>query len=161
MTAEQRLQELGWELPAPPQPLGEYCAAKEANGLLFLSGMLPVRDGKVMFMGAAEPLLAHTAARLAACNALALLRRHLGSLDRVRQIVRLAVHIQSAPGFQEHAFVADGASRLFNQVLTERGVHARLVFGAVSLPRNAMVELDLIVEPFRIELPNPVKEQVK
>jgi enamine deaminase RidA (YjgF/YER057c/UK114 family) len=153
MTPERRLELLGWKLPAPPRPLGEYTAVKEVNGLLFLSGMLPLRAGEVMFAGAADPLLAQSAARIAALNALALLRRHLGSLDRVRQVVRLAVHIQSAPGCYEHAFVADGASHVFNQVFAERGVHARLVFGAVSLPKNAMVELDLIVEAFPDEIP--------
>ena len=156
MTPEQRLEQLGWELPIAPTPLGEYTGVKEAHGLLYLSGMLPLRDGKLMFMGAAEPLLGQTAARLSAFNALAVLRRHLGSLDRVRQVVRLALHIQTAPGFHEHAFVADGASHLFNQVLAERGVHARLVFGAVSLPKNAMVELDVIVEAFpNLSLTNP------
>jgi enamine deaminase RidA (YjgF/YER057c/UK114 family) len=155
MTPDQRLEQLDWDLPVAPQPLGQYRALQASGNLLFLSGMLPLRDGKVMFMGAAEPLLAQTAARLAALNALALLRGYLGTLDRVRQIVRLAVHIQSAPGFDAHAYVADGASGLFNQLFGERGVHARLVFGAVSLPKNAMVELDLIVETFPQAITGP------
>src|SRR6195256_3289493 len=91
--AEQRLNELGIQLPAPPQPFGTYAEAVQAGNLLFLTGMLPTEGGRAIFTGRVggevDVEVGRKAARLAALNALAVARQHLGSLDRVTRIVRL------------------------------------------------------------------------
>ncbi|HEY1374402.1 MAG TPA: RidA family protein [Candidatus Binatia bacterium] len=146
MTPETRLRELHLILPEPPRPLGAYVPAVAAGGLLFVSGMLPVRDGRPVWGGrlGAELTVAQgrEAARLAALNGLAAARAALGSLDRVRRLARLTVHIAAAADFAAHAAVADGASELF-AALFEDG-HARLALGASSLPAEMPVELEMI-----------------
>lgn len=146
MTSDQRLSELGITLPAPPRPLGEYVAVKQIGHLVFLSGMLPLVEGKPAYTGAGSKEQARKAAKLATINALAVLQAHLGTLDRVRQVARVAVYIACPPNFQDHAFVADGCSALLNQVFPDTGRHARLAFGVASLPMNVPVELELIFE---------------
>ena len=111
MAFDQRLSglaALGITLPEPPRPLGEYVAIKQIGRLVFMSGMLPLQNGKPSYTGALSREQAHEAARLATINALAVLKAHLGTLDRVRQVVRVAAYIACPPEFQDHAFVADG-----------------------------------------------------
>jgi enamine deaminase RidA (YjgF/YER057c/UK114 family) len=143
MTNDERLSALGIALPAAPRPLGEYTAVSEAGGLVFLSGMLPLRDGKPAFTGHSGKDKERKAAKLAALNALSVLRDHFGTLNRIKRVVRLAAYIAD---FGDHAFVADGASELLNQVFSAGGPHVRLAFGVSSLPMNAAVELELILE---------------
>jgi enamine deaminase RidA (YjgF/YER057c/UK114 family) len=146
MNADQRLHHLGLELPAAPTPLGEYGVARRAGPLLFLSGMLPLVDGKPLFTGRVGKEQARRAAAVAALNALAVLKLRLGSLDTVRGVVRAAVYIAADPDFTEHAFVADGCSALLNGVFPASAKHARLAFGVSSLPMGMPVELELIFE---------------
>jgi enamine deaminase RidA (YjgF/YER057c/UK114 family) len=127
-------------------PLGQYVASKQAGGLLFLSGMLPLVNGQPAFTGRVPKEEAREAARLATLNALAVVQQRLGSLDRVRGVVRVAVYIAADPDFTEHAYVADGSSTLLNAVFPESNRHARLVFGVSSLPMGMPVELELIFE---------------
>ena len=132
-------------LPQAPVPLGLYTALSEANGLVFLSGMLPLRDGEMLFTGkVVDKNQGREAAQLAGLNALAILKKHYGTLTRISRAVQTSVYIASDADFEDHAYVADGCSQLLNQVFTEK--HSRLVFGVNSLPRNAMVELGLIFE---------------
>ena len=148
MDLEARLRELNLVLPDPPKPLGAYVPAVETRGLLFISGMLPVKEQQWKWVGRVGTELTVTegrdAARLAALNGLAVARATLGSLDRIRRLVRLTVHIASAPDFSEHAAVADGASKLLASVFKECGGHTRLALGASSLPMLMPVELELI-----------------
>lgn len=146
MMAEDILREEGVNLPPPPTPLGEYAALKQAGALVFLSGMLPLVDGKPAFEGPVSKEEAREAARIATVNAISVLRQHLGCLDRVRQVVRVSVYIASNPEFQEHAYVADGASQLLNRVFPQSDRHARLVFGVASLPIGSPLELEMILE---------------
>jgi enamine deaminase RidA (YjgF/YER057c/UK114 family) len=146
MTAEARLEEAGVVLPPPPAPLGEYVVIKQAGSLVFLSGMLPIAEGRPLFTGPPGREGGRGAAKLATLNALAVLRQYLGGLDRVRQVVRVAVYIASAPEFQDHADVADGCSELLNLAFPGSGKHARLAFGVSSLPQGSSVELELILE---------------
>jgi enamine deaminase RidA (YjgF/YER057c/UK114 family) len=146
VTAEQRLQQLGLELPAAPLPLGEYVASKQTGPLVFLSGMLPLVSGKPMFTGRVAKEEAREAARISALNALAVLKQRIGSLDHVRGVVRVAAYIAADPDFTEHAFIADGCSTLLNHVFPASGKHARLAFGVSSLPMGMPVELELIFE---------------
>src|SRR4029453_8419156 len=111
---------LGLELPAAPTPLGAYLETSEVERLLFLSGMLPLVQGKLAFTGrfGADLTVAQgrEAAKLAALNALSVANQHLPGLDRVRGVVRLGVSLVTTPDFVEHAAVADGASELFAEI---------------------------------------------
>lgn len=150
MTPEARVQALRLTLPDPPVPLGAYVPAVEADRLLFVSGMLPVREGRPAWSGHLGERLSvaegRDAARLAALNGLAVAQTVLGSLNRIKRLVRLTVYIAAVPEFSEHAAVADGASEVFAAVFSDGGGHARLAVGASSLPAQMPVELELIFE---------------
>ena len=150
MTPEARFQALRLTLPDPPVPLGSYMPAVEVDRLLFVSGMLPVRGGRPAWSGRLGEKLSvsegRDAARLAALNGLAVARASLGSLNCIRRLVRLTVHISATQDFGEHARVADGASELLAAVFKDGGGHARLAVGASSLPAHMPVELELIFE---------------
>jgi enamine deaminase RidA (YjgF/YER057c/UK114 family) len=148
--AEQRLNELGIQLPAAPQPFGKYVMAVQASGLLFLTGMLPTEGREAKFIGRVGAELdvqaGRSAARLAAMNGLALAREHLGSLDRVKHVVRIGVSIATSGDVRDHPKVADGASELLEEVFGAGRNPCRLVVGVASLPLGAAVELELIFE---------------
>ena len=150
VSAEQRLRELGITLPAPPEPFGAYVEAVQTGNLLFLSGMLPTEGHEAKFIGRVGAELdveaGRTAAYLAALNVLALARQHLGSLDRVTRIVRLAISVATSGDFREHPKVADGASELLQDIFGKEKNPSRLVYGVASLPLGAPVELEIIFE---------------
>src|SRR5216684_6723554 len=150
-----RLRDLRTVLPAPPTPLGAYVESSGAGNLLFLSGMLPVVNGKLAISGRlGENLSAkegQEAARIASLNALAVAKEHLGDLDRLKKLVKLTVLIATTEQFTEHASVADGASDLFVQIFGSEAGHTRLVYGVQSLPIGAPLIVDVIfeIEPAR------------
>ena len=150
MSAEDKLRALDISLPAPPKPVGSYVPAVRAGNLLFLSGMIPFKEGKLGWQGKLGSDLTveqgQQAARLTLINALAVIRQELGSLDRVKRIVRLSGHVASAPNFHQQPLVLNGASDLLVEIFGEKGTHARLALGAIELPLNAPIELELIVE---------------
>jgi enamine deaminase RidA (YjgF/YER057c/UK114 family) len=148
--AEQRLQELGIKLSAPPEPFGTYAEAVQTGNLLFLTGMLPTEGRAAKFIGRLGAELdveaGRQAAHLAALNGLAVARQHLGSLDRVTRIVRLGVSVATSGDFRELPKVADGASELLQDVFGKDKNPCRLVTGVASLPLGTPVELELIFE---------------
>lgn len=150
MSFEQRLKDLGIELPAPPKPVATYVPAVQAGDLVFLSGVLPMRDGKVAVEGKLGRDLTveqgYEAARAAVLNALAIVRQEVGSLDRVKRVVKLVGHVASAEGFTQQPAVINGASDLLVKLFQEAGRHARVAVGAAELPLRAPVELELIVQ---------------
>lgn len=149
-TAEQRLVELGIQLPTPPEPFGIYAETVETGNLLFLTGMLPTERQAPAFVGRVGAELdiesGRKAARLAARNALSVARQRLGSLDRVTQIVRLGVAVATVGDVREQAKVADGASELLQDVFGGAKNPTRLVYGVASLPLGTPVELEVIFE---------------
>ncbi len=149
-SAEQRLEELGIKLPAPPEPFGTYAEAVQTGNLLFLTGMLPTEGRAAKFMGRVgaelEVQAGRQAAHLAALNALAVAREHLGSLDRVTRIVRLGVSVATVGDVREHPKVADGASELLQDIFGKGKNPSRLVYGVASLPLGTPVKLELIFE---------------
>ena len=149
-SAEQRLKELGIELPAPPKPFGIYVEAVQTGKLLFLTGMIPTEGQGAKFVGRVGPELdleaGHRAARLAALNGLAVARKHLGSLDKVTRTVRLSVYVATSGDVREHPRVADGASALLQEVFGKDKNPCRLVYGVASLPLGVPVELEIIFE---------------
>jgi len=149
-SAEQRLKELGIELPVPPEPFGIYAEAVQAGNLLFLTGMLPTEGRAAKFIGRIGAELdveaGRDAARLAALNAIAVARQYLGSLDKVSRIVRLGVAVSTSGDVREQPKVADGASELLQDVFGKDKNPSRLVYGVASLPLGTPVELELIFE---------------
>ncbi len=150
MTPEQRLEALGIVLPPPPRPAGTYAPAVEAAGLLFVSGQVPLRDGRPAFTGKVgrevTPDAGYEAARLCALNGLAVVKAALGSLDRVRRLVRTVGYVASAEGFTGQPSVVNGASDLLAEVLGERGVGARAAIGVSELPLGVPVEIEFMFE---------------
>jgi len=148
--SEQRLKELDINLPQPPKPLGAYVETLQTANLLFLSGTLPVEAGKPRYIGRIGDDLSvedgRRAARLAALNALALAKEHLGSLNKVKQVIRLGVSLVTAPDFREHPKVADAASELLVSVFGREKISTRLVLGMATLPLGMCVELEIILE---------------
>jgi enamine deaminase RidA (YjgF/YER057c/UK114 family) len=149
-TPEQRLLDLGIKLPAPPQPFGAYAEAVQVGQLLFLSGMLPTVGREAMFVGRVGAELdaeaGRKAAALAARNALAVAQEHLGSLDKVKRLVRLGVSVATSGDVRDHPKVADGASELLQDVFGRDKNPCRVVLGVASLPLGSTVELEVIFE---------------
>jgi enamine deaminase RidA (YjgF/YER057c/UK114 family) len=149
-SAEQRLKDFGIELPTPPKPFGIYTEAVQTGNLLFLTGMLPTEGREAKFIGRVGAELdveaGRAAARLAALNALAVARQHLGSLDKVKRIVRLGVAVATSGDIREQPKVADGASELLQGIFGKSKNPSRLVYGVASLPLGTSVELEIIFE---------------
>src|SRR3984957_187968 len=145
-----RLDKLGIILPAPPTPLGAYVESSDTGNLLFLTGMLPVLNGKLAISGRLGENLSvqegQEAARIASLNALAAAKQHLGTPERLKKLVKLTVLMATTEQFVDHAPVADGASNLFVQIFGLVAVHTRLVYGVQSLPVAAPVIVDCVFE---------------
>jgi enamine deaminase RidA (YjgF/YER057c/UK114 family) len=147
---EDRLKSLNIILPTPPKPAGSYIPVVTSGNLAFVSGQIPMQDGKVMFTGKVptEKSIeeAQGAAKLCAINILAQLKSNLGSLDKITKIVRLSGFVNSAPDFSEQPKIINSASDLFFEILGEKGKHSRIAVGVSSLPLNSTVEIDAVVE---------------
>ena len=147
---EARLKALGIQLPAAPKPIASYVPAVRAGNLIFLAGQGPVVDGKPTVTGKVGADLTeaegYKAARATILTSLAVLRAEIGSLDRVRRIVKLVGWVNSAPGFTRQPWVINGASDLLVEIFGDAGRHARSSVGANELPLNIPVEIELIVE---------------
>ena len=150
MSYEAKLKELGLSLPDPPKPVANYVPVVRVGELLFLSGVLPSRDGQLIMTGKLGLDLTieqgKEASRVAVLNGLSIIRRAAGSLDCVKQIVKMVGHIASAPGFTDQPQVLNGASDLLVSLFGDAGRHARVAVGAAELPRQAPVEIELIVQ---------------
>lgn len=149
-SVSSRISELGIALPVAPVPLGAYVETADTGNLLFLSGVLPVVNRKLAISGRLGENLSveegQEAAHIASLNALAAAREHLGSLDRLKKLVKLTVLIATTEQFTEHAPVADGASDLFVKIFGPNAGHVRLVYGVQSLPIHAPVVVDTLFE---------------
>ena len=148
--AGSRLRELGVALPTPPSPLGAYVEASQVGSLLFISGTLPLVDGKLSVTGRIGRDLSvsqgQEAARLAALTALAAAKQCVGDLDKIKKLVKLTVQLATTEDFTEHAKVADGASNLFIQLFGPEAGHVRVVYGVYSLPVRTPVVVETIFE---------------
>ncbi len=150
MTVSENLQRLGVILPPAPRPVASYVPACQAGDLVFVSGVLPFQEGKILQPGKVGRELSveegAANARIAIINALAILQEELGDLSRITRIVRLTGHVASAEGFVSQPAVVNGASDFLVEVFGEQGRHARLALGAFELPLHAPIELELIVQ---------------
>jgi enamine deaminase RidA (YjgF/YER057c/UK114 family) len=146
---EEKLKALGVTLPNPPTPAGSYVPAIKTGNLLFISGQIPMEDGKVIFTGKVTNENIETAkksAKMCAINLLAQMKRELGSLDKVTKIVRISGFINSDPEFYQHPKIINEASDMFFEIFGDKGKHSRIAVGVACLPLNAMTEIDAIVE---------------
>jgi enamine deaminase RidA (YjgF/YER057c/UK114 family) len=150
ISAAEQLKKLGLTLPPAPKPVASYVPFVRTGNLLFVSGQIPLREGKPAFTGKVGKDLtlaqAQEAARLCVLNAFAIVQDAIGSLDKVRRVVRVVGHVACAPGFTDVHLTTNGASDLIVQVLGDKGKHSRLALGAAELPLNVPFELDLICE---------------
>ena len=147
---EKRLDALNIILPSPPKPIGSYVPVLITGKLAFVSGQIPIKDGKVIYAGKVSTDLsvedAQKAARLCVINALAQLKAELGNLDRISKIVKVSGFVNSPPEFTDQPKVINGASDLLFEIFGQKGQHARIAVGVSSLPLNSAVEIDLIAE---------------
>ena len=146
---EQKIESLGIKLPSPPTPAGSYVPAVKTGNLLYISGQIPMEEGKVVFTGKATDENLDTAqksAKMCAINILAQLKRELGDLDRVSKIVRISGFVNCGPDFSQHPKVINAASDLFFEIFGEKAKHSRIAVGVSSLPLNSTTEIDALVE---------------
>jgi len=146
MGAEQAVAAL--TLPAPPSAGGNYVPAKTIGSLVYLSGVISAGEhGVITGTAGVDKSIdeCYAAARACALTQLAVLRRHLGSLDAVKEIVSVNGYVRAAPGFTQTPEAINGASDLFIEVFGEAGRHVRAAIGVSSLPRHALVELQMVV----------------
>ena len=147
-TPEKRLEEMGLELPAPPSPGGNYVPVKRAGTTLYLSGVISTgQQGIITGMAGVDRTIeeGYAAAQACALTQLAVIRRELGSLDAVAEVLTVNGYVNAAPGFPDSPAIINGASDLLVKVFGEDGRHVRAALGVSALPRNALVELQMSV----------------
>lgn len=150
MKIEEKIKELGIELPDAAAPAAMYVPVKKTGNLLFVSGQIPVLKGEMQFSGKAgsEKSLedAQASARLCAINIIAQAKAFLGNLDKVKSIVKITVFVASETGFDKQHLVANGASQVLFDVFGEAGRHTRSAVAVNQLPLNALTEVEAIIE---------------
>lgn len=147
---EEKLKDLGILLPEPIKPVGSYTPALVVGSFLFLSGILPLRDGKILRRGkVGQDLSIEEAAEEAVqvvLNALAVVKEYIGSLDKIKQCIKITGYVASSENFTEHPKVLNPASELMIKIFGQKGKHCRVAVGVCSLPFDAPVEMDFIFE---------------
>lgn len=147
---EERLRELGYELPAVPEPAASYIPATRSGTLIFTAGQLPFEGGDLRATGRVgeevTPEEAQEAARLCALNALAAAAAEAGGLNNIGRVVKVTGFVASGADFNGQPQVINGASDLIGEIFGEAGLHARSAVGVAELPLDAPVEVEIIVE---------------
>ena len=150
MKVEQKLKEMGLELPPVADPAGLYVYTRRVGNLVYVSGQTPDINSVLQVKGVVGETLTleegKSAAKLSALNVLSVLKRELGDLDRVKQFVHLTGFVRCTQDFEEHPQVINGASELFRDLYGTAGVGTRIALGAYALPEGAPIELTAIVE---------------
>jgi len=146
---EEKINQLGFTLPAAPKPLASYIPAVKSGNLVFTAGQLPIKDGSLVFKGKLGKDLneedGKKAAQLCALNCLSVIKNEIESLDNIDRIIKMTVFVSSSEGFINHPQVANGASDLIKDIFGENGKHVRSAVGVAELPLNAPVEIEMIV----------------
>jgi enamine deaminase RidA (YjgF/YER057c/UK114 family) len=149
-TPEQRLQELGVDLPSPAAPVAAYVPCVRTGNLVYVSGQVPSVDGKPTHLGHlgddVDLEAGRAAARTCAVNVLAALKAELGELSRVRRVVKVTGFVAATADFTDSPKVVNAASELFGEVFGDAGRHARAAVGVAALPLGVPVEVEAIVE---------------
>jgi enamine deaminase RidA (YjgF/YER057c/UK114 family) len=147
---EEKIKELGFTLPEPPKPLAAYVPAVIAGDLVFTAGQLPIVYGELKYTGKLGKEVseedAKKAAEICALNCLSAIKGVIGELNRIEQVIKLTVFVNSAEGFTNQPVAANGASELIEKIFGKNGSHARSAVGVNELPKNAPVEIEMIVK---------------
>ena len=147
---EEKLKTLKITLPSPPKPAGSYIPVVVSGNMAFVSGQIPIQEGKVAFTGKIPSKQSleegQKAAKLCIINALAQIKQELGDLDRIKKIIRISGFVNSAEDFTKQPFVINAASDLLFEIFGEKGKHSRIAVGVASLPLDSTVEIDMVVE---------------
>ena len=146
---EEKLESMGIKLPNPPTPAGSYIPVVKVGNVLYISGQIPMEDGKVLFTGKVSDDNLETAqksAKMCAINILAQIKREVGNLEKVTRIIRLSGFVNSSLEFYHHPKVINAASDLLFEIFGEKGKHSRIAVGVASLPLNSMTEIDAIIQ---------------
>ena len=147
---EEKIKELGFEVPEAPKPLAAYVPALVVDGFVFTAGQLPSIKGELKFKGKVGKDISEEAgskaSEICALNCLAAIKGVIGDLDKIEQVVKLTAFINSADGFTAQPKVANGASELIGKIFGEKGKHARSAVGVNELPIDAAVEIEMIVK---------------
>ncbi len=147
---EEKIKELGYTLPEPPKPLAAYVPAVTAGDLVYTAGQLPMVWGELKYTGKLGKDISEEdgkkAAEICALNCLSAVKGAIGELNRIEQVIKLTVFVNSAEGFTNQPAVANGASELMEKIFGKNGSHARSAVGVNELPKNAPVEIEMIVK---------------
>lgn len=147
---ESKLKELGYSLPESPSPGGNYVPHKRVGNTVYLAGVICVADGAITHegqVGVDQTIeTGYEAAKICALNALASIKGAVGDLDKVKQLVYMSGYVSALAGFGSSPLVINGASDFFLEVFGEKGMHARAAVAVAGLPKNATVEIQVIVE---------------
>ncbi len=146
---EEKIKSIGISIPVPPTPAGSYIPLVKTGNLLYVSGQIPLQDGKVAFTGKVSDANIETAqksAKICVINILAQIKKELGDLEKISRFVRLSGFVNSVPEFTQHPKVINAASDLLYEIFGDSGKHTRIAIGVSSLPLDAMTEIDAIVE---------------
>lgn len=150
MKTDQRLAELGIELPEAPAPAGNYVPALKVGNLLYLSGAICLVNGSMTHTGKVGNLrdidYGQAAARVCVLNLLAVAKKELGDLDQLKQVVQINGFVNAVPGFTDSPAVINGASDVLVEILEERGRHTRAAVAVTGLPKDSTVEIQAIFE---------------
>jgi enamine deaminase RidA (YjgF/YER057c/UK114 family) len=147
---KEKLESLNLTLPIPPKPAGAYIPVVKTGNIAYVSGQIPIKDGKVAYKGKVPSTQsleqAQEAAKLCVINALAQLKLELGDLEKISKIIRVSGFVNSEPDFTDQPKVINAASNLLFKIFGEKGQHSRIAIGVASLPLDATIEIDMIVE---------------
>lgn len=147
---EEKLKTLNISLPSPPKPAGSYIPVVISGNMAYVSGQIPIKDGKLAFTGKIPTKQTledgQKAAKLCIINGLAQLKQELGDLNKIKKIVRISGFVNSTEDFTKQPFVINAASDLLFEIFGDIGKHSRIAIGVTSLPLDATVEIDMIIE---------------
>lgn len=149
MSIEEKLGMFGLKLPEPSQPIGSYLSCIVSGNLLFISGVIPIKEGKVItgrFGKEIQTIDAKEIGTLIVLTMLSNIKKELGSLEKISHFIKIEGFVNATEEFKEHPIVLNGISDLLVQIFGESGVHARTAIGVNSLPKGACLEVSAIVE---------------
>lgn len=145
-----KIDKLGLKLPDIPEPIGSYLPSITIHDMIFISGQLPLVDGKLLHTGKLGRDLSieqgYESARICALNALSIVKKELGDLDKIKQIIKISGFVNCTEEFSNHPQVINGASDLFAELFNNSGKHSRIAIGTNSLPLNSPVEIDVLFQ---------------
>ncbi|MEJ2195395.1 MAG: RidA family protein [Ignavibacteriaceae bacterium] len=147
---EEKIKELGFEVPQTPKPLAAYTPAVQVGDMVYTSGQVPIKEGELKYAGKIGADLTveegQKAAEICALNGLSAIKSVINDLEKIEQIIKVTVFVNSATGFTDQPKVANGASEMLTKIFGEAGRHVRSAVGVNELPIDSAVEIEMIVK---------------